>query len=38
MNYVKHLNASATPQSQPVFGKNQVKNSAGGSRLLRSSS
>ena len=26
----KHLNKSATPQTQPVSGKNQVKNNAVG--------
>lgn len=30
MNYAKHISAKNTPQSQPLFGKKQVKNNAGG--------
>ena len=29
-NYTKHVNTKVTPQSEPILGKNQVKNSAGG--------
>ena len=30
MDYSKHISAKATPQIQPTFGKDEVKNSAGG--------
>jgi len=30
MNYSKHANTKVTPQSQPIFGKSMVANSAGG--------
>lgn len=30
MNYGKHVQTKATPQSEPVLGMNQVENSAGG--------
>lgn len=29
-NYAKHVSSKATPQSEPVFGRNQVQNNAGG--------
>ena len=29
-NYTKHVSVKETPQSEPILGKNQVKNSAGG--------
>jgi len=30
VNYAAHFNTKSTPQSQPIPGKNQVKNNAGG--------
>lgn len=30
VKYAKHVSTKTTPQSQPVLGKNQVKNNAGG--------
>ena len=30
VNYAEHFSAKRTPQSQPIPGRNQVKNNAGG--------
>ena len=30
MNYSKHVSVNETPQSEKIFGSNQVPNSAGG--------